>query len=1040
MSMPAWLNDAHPLPNGDNGNGAFNQSTDPMSFMHTPTTFEYNRPQQQDLPQHLQNADVRNGSPAFHNPLQYQTQPIIPSKRPRPREDSAVASPRQAPGGLPTTRSQTPQQGPYSGLQGSLNGAQQFQGSTPYQHYSTVSSTASQSPVMQNQMFNQPQVPQRVQTISPALFSPPPQGFGQQGSPVSSEHGSRNNTPQNGGQSYMQGIQYGGNQSQPFTPPAGANHLTPTPGQYSQGPSSVQQQQQMYEIRQQHLMRQLQANNAARQQGSQLNSSMNIPNQMSNYQIAARAQQIQQPRAMMMKSGGNADQFIRTIASFMQQRGLPFNPHPTVAGRPINLLLLFSTVMRMGGSKKVSSMSQWPMVAQHLQIPPPQYMLAAQELHNYWQHNLAGYEQRQRIISEQMRMAAQNGDPAAAQGPWSPMKQAISQSPDPQAQRSMHAQAPAQPEYPGPAKHMPGQNQDPRQAQQNGYLTPQQISQGRQPNMYSLSQSRSGLPTQATSTAQRRPVPQTSGAPKVKEEGIPTLQERYVEPGRNDKEAPRQPHKGIGEVLKPNIIPHPEEREAETHGGLQACWFMTPGPEMKGETTKGGKDLVDDLSTARPWVPSVEELGLIDIRALILSLRSGLHAEVRLALDTLATMTIWPLVTKRSSRETGPLSLHKCEDLLEVLVECAEEQLDILAENAPEVSDDMLISSYEDTVRGCGTEAQALQEVPAIGTLEYDLERSVDRLICITTVLRNFSDSDIPETQKRLADPILVKFMTTAIRYLGTRNMLLQSHQNTLDFSKDIVILLSNLSQEIDLPGKEEALCILHFLLSFAPSPPPTTTNGQDLSFPSYEPLVHRYYPYAVESLAKLLARDDPNRTFYRLIFHADSASSPPYDILTRTFGLATAGIPRRDNPKFLSSVQFRIPILAMGLLAAEIIASLIPSPEHKLARLWLGSQDGFASSLVEICFICGHPQYLQPQQHPRGQSEPDPNGFGMITQRGIAVLLKLAERSKDPETSSAWLPSSILPKKDRLLQTLLQGDMEGSLLRQICIYAGMEL
>lgn len=502
MSMPGWLNDAHPLPNGDNGNGAYNPSADPMSFMQNPTTFDYSRPQQHDLPQHLQNGTIRNGSPAFHNP-QYQTQPVIPSKRPRPREDSLVASPRQAPGGLPTTRSQTPQQGTYQSVQGALNGAQQFQGAAGYQQFANPSSTASQSPVMQNQMFNQQQAPQRVQTVSPALFSPPSQGFGQQGSPVSSEHGSRNHTPHNGGQNYMHGMQFGGNHSQPFTPPTGANHMAPGPGQFAQGPSSVQQQHQMYEIRQQQLMRQLQIQNAARQQGSQMNPSMNAPNQMAGHQMAARAQQIQQQQAMMMKSGGQSDQLVRAIASHMQQKGLQFNPHPTVAGRPIGLMQLFSTVIRMGGSRKVTTQSQWPVIAQHLQIPPAQHMLAAQELHAYWHQNIAGYEaiymnqQRQRI-NEHMRMAAQNGDPAAAQGPWSPMKQGIAQSPDPQMQRSMHAQAPSHSEFLGIVKHTPGQTPDSRQGQANGYLTPQQVNQGRQSNVMAASQSHSDLQSQAT--------------------------------------------------------------------------------------------------------------------------------------------------------------------------------------------------------------------------------------------------------------------------------------------------------------------------------------------------------------------------------------------------------------------------------------------------------------------------------------------------------------------------------------------------------------
>ena len=39
--------------------------------------------------------------------------------------------------------------------------------------------------------------------------------------------------------------------------------------------------------------------------------------------------------------------------------------------------------------------------------------------------------------------------------------------------------------------------------------------------------------------------------------------------------------------------------------------------------------------------------------------------------------------------------------------------------------------------------------------------------------------------------------------------MLLRSNANTLDFMKDVVIILSNISQEIELPAKEQALCLL---------------------------------------------------------------------------------------------------------------------------------------------------------------------------------------------------------------------------------------
>lgn len=475
--------------------------------------------------------------------------------------------------------------------------------------------------------------------------------------------------------------------------------------------------------------------------------------------------------------------------------------------------------------------------------------------------------------------------------------------------------------------------------------------------------------------------------------------------------------------------------------------------------------IVKELLELRPNVPAVQELGVIDVRALTMSLRSGIHAEVRLALDTLASLSL-------DSRFL--LRLENCEDLVEILIDCADEQVDLLAENAAEVSDVMLISPYEEVVRGCRLEFETLQEVPEFGSLEYDLDRSVDRLICITTILRNLS-FDVAN-QSYLADPIIIKFMATVIRYLGTRNLLLRSHRNTLDFTKDIAIYLSNVSHKVDLPGKEEALCMLHFLLSLAPCPPPNTPGIDEIMFSPYIPSVHPYLPPAVDSLAKLLARDEPNRTFYKSIFAADSASTPPYDLLTRTFALAIAPVPDYGNANVLRSVQgrergpeagkkdfeareseflarvnARMPYLAQGMLAAEILAALVPGPEHALARSWLLSADGFAVNLLRlVCFLTidiGNipppvpaptpPRHLSVGRsiQPNGSSE----GVPMVTRRGMATLRKLAEKCKNLESPAYGLLAAVLPSKTTVMQALSATDKDRHVIRQIYEYARLD-
>ncbi|MCJ1350370.1 MAG: hypothetical protein MMC33_000351 [Icmadophila ericetorum] len=1014
--MPAWLNDVSAVAND---NGTFNPSVDPtMAFLQTPTSsnFEFNNLQTPQLQQRMQNGVVRNGSPAYLNPA-YQTQSIVPSKRPRPRDDGFGTSPRQAPGALPSSRSQTPQQTPYGNFQPNVNGGPPLQAPTPFQHLQHgPSSNASPSPVMQDHHFNQG-IPQRMQTASPSPFSPVGQNYGSQVSPPQSDYGSRVDTPQNGNHPYMQGPSYMGSSNQhvaqmPGNPNMGLQGVGPSP--YGQNNVHMQQNPRMWDMRQQQLYRQLHASSHMPQnrfQGSHLNPNMN-PNinpsaQMAYNQQAQRAQQMQ-----TMPRPANAEQLRQALAQFMAQRNLPLNMEPIVGGRPVQLVQLWSLVMKEGGSKKVMAGNRWIQIAMQLQFSPMTFPTAAQELQNYWQINLAPYEmawwhsvqQRNRALNNQSAMSPQvhGGAVAGMQDQFSPVRQLNSQHQDP---AMMHARRQSGAEFQTPVKQqMLPQQVDMRHNPTNGFSNLQQAHVTTQQNPgYGMPQPMLSLPPQAAPPNQQQPPYPAIGAPAVKKE--PSTAHLDVS-AQMPRKAP------MGPQFLPRSKPFSKGQEGvESHRGIHDASF---------------KDLVDKYVMFKPTVPKFTELGVIDIRALIMSLRSGLHAEVRLALDTLTTL----------SYDQHAPALEECEDLIETLIDCAEEQVDLLAENAAEVSDVMLISPYEEVVRGCRAEVETLQDIPEFGSLEYDLDRSVDRLTCITTILRNFS---FYETNHRfLADSTVVKFMTTVIRYLGTRNMLLRTHRQTLDFTKDVVTYLSNVSHSIDLPGKEEASCILHFLLSFAPSPPPTHSGGGEIMFSLYNPSIHRYLPPAVDSLAKLLARDDPNRTFYKSIFAADSSSSPPYDLLTRTFALAVAPIPELAKCN-INIVEARKPYLAQGMLAAEILITLIPGAEHTLARSWLNSQDGFAMSLLQlITLLLNHERAVTPTRQP--PPAPDASAYDMVTHRAISVLRKLVEKGRDSDDPSRGISLSLMPRREDLLLALMTANMDSKVVRQLCVYAELDL
>ena len=985
MSMPNWLNDAPSFQPTENG--AFNPgSNDPsMGFMPTPTTtsYDFTQMQNQQLQQRMQNGIPRNGSPAYNNPI-YQTQTLIPAKRPRPREDSIGASPQPNSGALPGSRSQTPQ-GPYPGFPGAVNGGHQFQGTTSYQQYQQAGNNLSHSPVMQGQPYN-PQVPhQRIQTMSPSPFSPATQNFAAQASPPQSEQGSRVNTPQNGVPQYGQGMPYAGTPGQPFTPPPGAANGAAL-AQYNQHLQNQQQQQRIHEARMRAVQQQ-------RQQA--LNPLAQPQNQMTMQNVAAmRAQQAQQ------RTPGNPEQLLRTITTWAHAHGQTFNPHLTIYGVTVSAVQLFIGVVKMGGSKRVTAQQQWPNVAVFLGFPPAQSMAVAQQLHRYWDENLEAYEtwfqqqqQQRRAMADPTRVAGhpQGGAAVLRQGAFSPTKQMHNQ----QVQQPMQAPSNMYP-YQTPTKHMTPQQHDARQSLQNGYIPHQ--AQGRPSNTYNTAQPSMQAPPRA-------PPAQAVQKTEIHKE---------VEKKKTDPWPSKCP---IGEIYSPKVTRQAGDTP-RTYGGIQVQ-----------HPTSFFLQTIDDLLKYKGNAPKLAELGVVDIRALTLSLRSGIHAEVRLALDTLATL----------SNEITPISLSECEDLLETLIDCADDQVQLLADHSAEVSDAMLISSYEETLRGCKIENVTLQDISAFGTLEYDLDRAADRLICITTILRNFSF--LSSNHAPLADAIVVRFMSNVIRYIGTRSMVLRTHQNLLDFSKDIITFLTNVSQEINLPGKEEALCILHFLLSFAPSPPPNSAEEGPITFAPYVPQIHRYYPHAVDSLAKLLARGDPNRSFYKSLFAADSTSSPPFDLLTRAFGLAVAAIPE-VSPNALRSLKFRAPYLIQGLLAGEILATYIPASEHELARSWLASQDGFALSLLRISVDLGKTPPAPIQRHHSGKIlDPDAEGVATITERGFALLRRLIEKAKDVNGSGLGLPPGVLPDKRTVVSTMVANLPKGDfhVIRHLCALSSLD-
>ncbi|KAF9731622.1 hypothetical protein PMIN06_004340 [Paraphaeosphaeria minitans] len=902
------------------------------------------------------------------------------------------------------------------------------------------------SPTMQNQHFRPGQMPpQRMQTASPAQNPHAPQmspmNFAQ-GSPMGQGF-----DPNAGGQFPVQSVQS---------------------IQLSQNLQHKQQEaQRAYAMRlqaQQQQLGNLAASNMAAQQRHQAGQTPGAPPRQPGMPPQMMSGQMQQnPQA-------NPQTFLKNVHSLMAQNRRPFNPQPQVAGRPIDLFNLYSIVIKFRGSRNVTTNNAWPRITQHIGVPVQQFPNAPEELRQIYEANLGLYEQMYiRSKTQQQNTMGQMGQTGQT-GQMGQMGQQMSPTRNPIPGASNSAAAAAQQEYLQQLQRKQMQQQAQRQSDVGLQQQPQQFEQPVERPQSTPLQSNA---TPALANGQSTPQADGNLAAQHRKSLSRPLEATPV-PSSDPAQPSGTPIKTEIDVAAAQSALEQKRHIEEEEDGI----YYRPATNLTIKNTWGvlelSDELVQEVSKKLHWMPNVPELremGVVDIRALTMSLRSGLHAETRLALDTLSKLT---------HENNIQLDLEQCDDLVDVLAEYAEDQLEILGTDNPEVTDIIELMSYEDILHNCQAEVNALQDLPEFGTKAYDLDRTADQVLAITSIIRNLSFLEI--NHARLSSPPVLKFLSNAIRLVGTRMLFLRSYIHTLDFMKDLITFFSNASTRIALPSREDAYAVLHFLCAFAPSPRPTLP----IRFTLYNPKIHRYLPSAVDSMAKLLAIDDPNRTYYKQIFVNEATSDPPYDLLTRAFALAIAVVPDRTEgklhdlaetrPKEVGHYEARIaetrkPYLMQGMLAADILASLAPGPESGVCRSWLEAEDGWANSLLKfamsLCSLDARMQQPPPQPNHRGQRpmEQDREGYHLIVNRALSMIKRLGDKSKGAEplvkcvetdgTSAAdddddddWLDdmeefdvgsttwkvkADILPRKETVLGALLMHQLDARALRQFC-------
>ncbi|KAI9287903.1 hypothetical protein BC943DRAFT_317352 [Umbelopsis sp. AD052] len=314
----------------------------------------------------------------------------------------------------------------------------------------------------------------------------------------------------------------------------------------------------------------------------------------------------------------------------------------------------------------------------------------------------------------------------------------------------------------------------------------------------------------------------------------------------NDNEATTQSPASAGHDKNFTYIP--KTRNVDTYGGVDLKYF--------------------DRYEIRPMLPTIGELGIVDIHAITMSLKSEMKLEVSNALNILTVLT---------SNRSVVLSMRHCDDLLDVLLDYLEQ--DLMGVNSrydtqPSKEDKLSMVSEKDRTYGQLFE-MSLDEmkslIPSLEKTTSDVWLSYrERCLCIINILRNLSF--MPENQeyfgrhKRLTD-ILAYVLASDISmdengqhedtmsqtngndhldrpawYVGIR------HMDTLDYRKSALLIFSNIVVFLKLSSASSALIFIKLTDDFL-------SNGPDTYFSQI----------AVETWAKVSVSYDNRNVFAAL-------------------------------------------------------------------------------------------------------------------------------------------------------------------------------
>lgn len=389
--------------------------------------------------------------------------------------------------------------------------------------------------------------------------------------------------------------------------------------------------------------------------------------------------------------------------------------------------------------------------------------------------------------------------------------------------------------------HQPHQQLDTSTPHMSPAVAAAQAAVAHTPNGKSTPMTPTGV-TAITTTITTSPSPKPSTVPSE------TASPSAIAVPTDQKNSPQLPKQQITYI--------PKTRNVETYGGVDLKYF--------------------DKFEIKPPVPHLNELGLIDIQALIMSLKSGMKMELTNALNVLTVLTVQPQIHAQQQQQPPHLPLHQCDDLLDVLLDYLEQDILGTSSRFPTVdnhSDDSLSSSqkndeqhvlsdltYTDLFDMSLDEMKSL--IPQLENSTSDVWISLrERCLCIFNILRNLSFmgenmeylarhprfvkllADIADSSRQIS--VLDGRDTTGKNawFVGIRRM------DTLDFRKSILMIFSNISINLVLRQEKTAAVFVELTHDFL-------VNGPD----TYYSLL------AIETWTKLTVNYDNRQLLYSLV------------------------------------------------------------------------------------------------------------------------------------------------------------------------------